>query len=247
MRLSVFAIFFICPFWLIAQINADSVVWVKLIIYDKVDSSPIENAHIISYKSMQAFASDSLGIFRGYFEERDSLKIFGLGYDALVIRVADFKTMMEGMEIKLARRTYMIRSVDVRAKQELHLHLPDDIKLGKKNETPPPLRNDGFSAKPNVFNALQSPIGVIYYYTSKKERRKRNARKEIAKSKEQDKINLFFNRDIIKEVSRYEEGEELNSFIIYCNVNLKLSSKENPLIVKHKILELKDKFESTVP
>ncbi|WP_066630147.1 hypothetical protein [Labilibacter marinus] len=229
-----------------AQDSLRTEIWVKVLVFDKTDDRIIENAQIISYETMQAFSTDTLGTFRNIFNDSDSLKIFSLGYDAVTVKVADFKNLPDGGEIGLTRRTYMIKSVDVQAKQELHLHLPDDIKLAKKSKDDKPLavRSELFSSKPPVLAAVVNPISFVHYYTSKTERRKRNAIKELAKSAEQQKINTFFNRDIIKEVSGYSEGDSLTNFIVYCNVNLKLSSRDNPLIVKQQILELKEKFET---
>ncbi|MGQ1787343.1 hypothetical protein [Saccharicrinis sp. GN24d3] len=244
MRLTVLVLLMLPFCWAHAQDSLNNEVWVKLFVFDKTDDRPIENAQVISYETMQVFATDSMGTFRNVFNPSDSLKVFGLGYEARVVKVARFKTMSEGMELKLARRTYMIRSVDVPAKQELHLHLPEDIKMRKKSETPMALRSNAFASKPPVLAAVINPVSYVHYYTSKKERRKRNAIKEISKAKDQEKINVFFNRDVIKDVSRYVEGEKLNHFIVYCNVNLKVTSRDNPMIVKQRIHDLLKKFES---
>ncbi|WP_027472909.1 hypothetical protein [Saccharicrinis fermentans] len=224
----------------------DSTVWVKLIVKDKTDDRFIENAQVISYETMHIYATDSLGSFRNVFNATDSLKVFGLGYEAVVIKVKQFENIEDGLTLELARRTYMIRSVDVPAKQELHLHLPSDIKLAEKKDDDKPiaLRSGNFSSKPPVLAAVFNPLSFIHYYTSKQEKRKRNAIKELAKDAEQQKINVFYNRDIIKEVSGYEEGKKLNDFIVYCNVNLHLNSRDNALLVKERILKLKEKFEA---
>ncbi len=242
-------ILFILSFYCLlvqSQENNGLDVWVKIYVSDKTDGRPVENAQVISYETMQVYATDSLGMFRSVFKQSDSLKVFGLGYDGVVVKVEQFKNRDEGIELRLTRRTYMIRSVNVAAKQELHLHLPDDIKLAKKSDKDKPiaLRSDVYSRKPPVLAAVINPISYVYYFTSKKEKMKRNGLKALAKSKDQDKINVFFNKEIIKEVSEYKEGEKLNEFIVYCNVNLKVASNDNHLIVKHRIMKLKEKFEA---
>ncbi len=243
MRFLMFASFILYSLYTQAQELSDNLVWVKLSVYDKVNNKPIDGAQVISYKTMLSYVTDSLGQFRNTFNESDSLKIYSLGYDGQTIKVKQFKQLENGIEIYLNRRTYMIRSVDVPAKKELHLHLPEDIQLAKKNDTPPPLRSDVFSSKPPIIAAVINPISYAYYFTSKKERRKRKAIQAIRRSKDHDIIRTFFNREIIKEVSGYEDGEKLNKFIIYCNLNIRVTVKDNPLIVKHKILKSKEKFE----
>ena len=229
-----------------AQEDKGQEVWVKIIARDNTDGKTIENAQIVSYETMQMFATDSSGVFRGVFNTSDSLKIFGLGYEAIVVKVKKFENLPEGKEISLDRRIYMIRSVDVAAKKELHLHLPGDIKLAKKDEKKEPvaLTSSHYSPKRTVLTSVLNPVGFVRHHVSKKERFLRKANERLADAKEQQEVDKIYNRNVIKEISGYAEGDTLTRFIVYCNVNINVKPSDNPLMVKQKILELQKQFET---
>jgi len=229
---------FVCK----AQGSKDSLVVVRLKVWDEINKMPIENIQVISYETTQVFITDEEGSLRSTFSISDSLRINGIGYSPYTLKVSDFVGQEGYRNFYLERTSIMIREVDVAPHKELALHMPDDIKVGVINETPPALRNDGYSSKPGVVAAVLTPASFAYYHLSKSEKQKRNARKKIAESKEQDKISMLYNREIVAEVSGYE-GELLDEFMIYCNVHLKLKSSDNQLLVKQQIVELKKAFE----
>ncbi len=211
-------------------------------ILDAENRQPIYNAQSISYKNMLSFATDTDGILNYAFDIDDSIKVFGLGYEPQTLHVKDFMGIDSMINISLTRKTYMIKAVDV-SSRELNLHLPNDIKLGKPDDLPEaPLRSDNFGTKPNVIDAVATPLSVVHYYTSKSEKEKREFRKVLNEQDNIDKVSSIYNGDIIKEVSEYE-GDTLNHFIIYCNTHLDIKPETNPLIVMQMILDLKPAFE----
>ncbi len=224
-----------------SQDNAKDVVWVKLIVKDSVDNKVIENAQVVSYETMIIYATNESGEFRGSFSKSDSLKVFGLGYSPQVLRVKEFNDSIQEKIVYLGRKFYMIGTVDVQSDKELHLNLPKDINFGDEDDLPASLKGD-YDKKPPVAAAVLNPLSYVNYYTSKKEREKRDMRRVLVQNEEQEKVNEIYNRDIVKEVSGYE-GEMLDKFMVYCNVNLKVSSESNPILVRMKIAELLEKFE----
>ncbi|MCW3805244.1 hypothetical protein [Plebeiibacterium marinum] len=232
----------VCTLHTYSQDTPKEQVWVKLIVKDSVDNKTISNAQIVSYESMIIYATDESGVFRGSFNSTDSLKVFGLGYSPTIVHVDMLKNFPEGKIVHLGRKFYMLGTVDVPSDQELHLNMPKDINLGKENDIPTALRGDSYNKKPPVLAAVANPLSYVNYYTSKKEREKREMRRVLGQEQEQDKINEFYNRDIVKEVSGYE-GEMLDKFMIYCNINIKLSADSNPVLIRMKIAELMEKFE----
>ncbi len=211
-------------------------------IIDASNHKPIYNAQSISYKTMLSFATDTDGILNFSFDIDDSIKVFGLGYNPITIHSKEFLDIDSIATISLTRKTYMIKEVDVKT-NEFNLHLPNDIKLGKHDDLPAiPLRGDDYNSAPSVVDAIFSPVSVAHYYTSKKEKRKREFRKLLNEETQQDKISNIYNAEIIKEVSEYE-GDTLNKFIVYCNVHLNIAPHTNPIIVKQMIADLKPVFE----
>lgn len=232
-----------CPVLTFAQ-EEDGKVWVKLVVKDQVNNQPIENAQLVSFESFQIFATDPSGVFRGSLTKTDSLKIFSLGYLPVILHLSEEIDSLNEVNkvIRLRRKVIMLQEVDISGNKDMHLNLPDDIANAQKNNVPVALRGDGFSDKPSAAAAVINPIGFAHYY-SKAEKSKREALEMLAEDAEQQKINEFYNRDIVQEVSEYE-GEELDRFMVYCNINMKLTSEDNPLLVKQRIVELKKKFEA---
>ncbi|TLX77728.1 hypothetical protein E9993_03535 [Labilibacter sediminis] len=233
------------PFTMVYSQNSksDSLIWIKGIVIDEQSQLPIGNVQMVSYKTQMLFVANEEGVFRNSFHISDSVKIFGLGFEAKTFKVKDYINCDTLITVVLSRRSYLIRAVDVAPKRKLALHLPPDIKLAEKNETPPALRNDNFSGKPPVLAAVVSPLSFIHYYTSKSEKRKRAFREELVKHEKQSQINQFYNRSVIEKISGYS-GASLDSFVVYCNINLKITERHNPVIVKQMISDLYDIYKT---
>jgi len=239
MRSIVIWLILFCPFTKVfsQEQYADPIVWIKGVVLDEQTHRPIGNIQLASYKKQHLYVANEKGEFSNNFDINDSIKIFGLGFESKTLKVRDCIGSDSTIEVVLSRKTYLIRSVDVAPQRELALHLPSDIKLGEKNKTPPAQRNDDFSSKPPVYVAVLNPLAFAHYYTSKSEKRKRAYRKEMINYDKQLKIDQFYNRDIIKEISGLD-GENLDRFIVYCNVHLKIDENRNAIIVKQWIKEL---------
>lgn len=237
MRLGVVLFLLLSSLMVNGQDVSQDQVWVKLKVRDVVNKQPIENAQVVSYITYQMFATDSLGVFRGTLSKVDSLKIFSLGYKPMIFYVAKVDSSVDMLVVDLERNSIVLDAVDVSADKEVNISFPSDINT-EVNEMPIDLRSDGFSSKPKVLDAVLTPVGFLHYHMSKEEKMKRNAREMLAKDADQQLINGFYNREIVQEVSEYE-GKDLDAFIIYCNINLKVTSEDNPIIVKQRIFELK--------
>ncbi len=231
----------VCSLHTYAQDKLSDQVWVKLIVKDSVDNKLVENAQIVSYESMIIYATDESGEFRGSFSKSDSIKVFGLGYSPQVIRVNEFNDSIQERVIHLGRKIYMIGTVDVASDSELHLNLPKGM-IGDEDDLPAALKGGSFNKKPPVAAAVVNPLSYVNYYTSKREREKRDMRRVLAHAGEQEKINEVYNRDIVKEVSGLE-GDQLDKFMIYCNINIELTPDSNPILIRMRIAELLEKFE----
>ncbi len=242
MRLITVIILLLCSLNIFSQNDEKNIVWVKLVVKDSVDNKIIENAQIVSYETMIIYATDESGIFRGSFSKTDSLKVFGLGYSPQVLRVNEFNDSIGERVIHLGRKIYMIGTVDVQSDKELHLNLPKDIHFGNEDDLPASLKGDSYNKKPPIAAAVVNPLSYVNYYTSKREREKRDMRRVLVQNEEQEKVNEIYNRNIVKEVSGYD-GEMLDKFMVYCNVNLKVTSESNPILVRMQIAELLEKFE----
>ncbi|MCU4174714.1 hypothetical protein [Carboxylicivirga sp. N1Y90] len=225
-------------------------VWLDGLVINQADSSRLPLTQIASYKLVQIFAADSLGEFFIQVPKGDSLKFMALGFEAKSVLVDDLIDSIAGKTtIALRRTSYMIGQVDInyykkfseyqdylkkmRAKQaELDLFLPPEIKLGKGSDVPPDLR-PLYRSKPPVLAAFFQPINYIYYHTSKLEKSKI----KVLKLMEETIIRELLTVEMMREVSSLE-GKELESFIVYCNVNVELNKYDTTETVRVKVMDL---------
>ncbi len=219
-------------------------VWVQLYVFDADEHRVMENVQVISFQTMLVYLTDSLGSVRGNFNETDSLKISGMGFQPITVKVASFKNKENGRMVFLSRQTIMLRAVDIQAERDVNLYMPDDINMGKGDEddVPVSLRGSDYSKRPSVLHAAVNPVGFAHYYLSKTERQKRKSMKELIADEKQQKINKIFNRDIVASVTGYKD-EELDDFMLYCNLHLEVTEESNPIIVQQDVLDLSVKYE----
>ncbi|MDA3928396.1 MAG: hypothetical protein PF541_05515 [Prolixibacteraceae bacterium] len=67
----------------------DSIIIFSGFVFDS-DSIPVENAYLISYKTLRAFATDEKGHFDITVDLDDSLKVHHVAYQAQVIKPTEF-------------------------------------------------------------------------------------------------------------------------------------------------------------
>ncbi len=218
-------------------------IWVQLFVYDADEHRVMENVQVISFRTMLVYLTDSIGSVHGYFQSGDSLKVSGMGFQPVVVKVDEFKDKDNGKMVFLSRQTYMLRAVDITAEKDFNLHMPDDINMGtgEEDDTPISLRSD-VGKKPAIYKAAINPVSFAHYYLSKEERQKRKNIKELREQERQEKINKIFNRDIVAFVTGYKD-KELDDFMFYCNMHLTVTENSNAIIVQQDVLDLMVKYE----
>ncbi len=219
-------------------------VWVQLFVYDADEHRVMENVQVISFRSMLVYLTDSIGSVHGFFQSGDSLKVSGMGFQPVVVKVDAFKGKENGKMVFLSRQTYMLRAVDITADKDFDLHMPGDINMGddKEDDTPISLRSSYGKKKPAIYKAAINPVGFAHYYLSKEERQKRKNIKELQEEEKRQKIRKIFNRDIVAFVTGYKD-KELDDFMLYCNMHLEVTENSNPIIVQQDVLDLTVKYE----
>jgi len=240
--------------WTTSHGQVQQHVWLKGKIISREDSVPVPFAQIASFKKVSIYAADSTGLFTIMLPTNDSIKIVALGYASTIFNISDsFSESEEPIHFYLDKISYTIQQVDVthysefsnynenlkamhNKAQEMDLKMPADIKMGKGSEIPAPIRPI-FSRKPPIVAAFLNPLSYATYYLSNQEKEKR----QLVKLFHQDKIRQLLTPEIIQKVSGLE-GEKLQQFMIYCNVNIHLTDKDNHFSVRRKVMELYIKF-----
>lgn len=233
-------------------------VWLHGRVVRQSDSLNIPLAQIASYKNMNVYAADSLGEFRVIISNNDSLKVFALGFEPQVFRIDTLQIDADEVYyFPLSQISYQIQQVDIhnniffnnymdklramrRKQMEMNLNLPSDIKLGQEREMPAdrqPLFKDG----PGVIGSILSPASALYYATSKSEKQKRNLVKII----EDEGNRQLLTVELMTEISGLS-GDELNAFIVFCNANIKISSNDDSLSIKYKVIDLFEEYKQAL-
>ena len=213
-------LFFMWLFCLPFVLSNNNLKSINGLLTDEVSGKYISFASVIVSKTGEGVLSNELGRFRMKVLPEDSLLIQVLNYESLKISIPD--SLLDKGElyvIKLKPVSYEIKEVEV---------------SGKK-KTPTELKSDVFQEEPKFYVFFYRPISYIYYYTNRKERRKR----ELIKIKEQEELTSSFahvyNRETIAEYSNLE-GNDLDMCVMYCNTNIDLDYKDSDDDVRRKIL-----------
>ncbi|TRX71012.1 hypothetical protein [Carboxylicivirga sp. M1479] len=225
-------------------------VWLHGQVVRQSDSRPIPLAQLASFKMKNVFAADSSGQFKVILDNNDSIKVFALGFEPIIIHLDSLNVDADRMySFALHQISYQIEQVDVnvskhymdytdklkairKKQEEIDLMLPADIKLGRKPEIAVDLLPT-YSRKPPVLAAIFQPANVLYYYTSKSEKQKRQMLKLLQYEKQRQLMTL----DMLEAVSGLSD-EELQAFMMYCNAHIKFDKKDTELSVKYKVIDL---------
>ncbi|MBI9061599.1 MAG: hypothetical protein JEZ14_06395 [Marinilabiliaceae bacterium] len=240
--------------WITSYGQSQQQVWLKGKIINREDSVAVPFAQIASYKKLRMYAADSIGEFTVMLPPDDSIKILALGFEPVVVSIRDFFSNTETPVLfSMVNISYQIQQIDINAfstytkysedlkaihtkAQEMDLKMPADIIMGKGSEIPASIR-PVFARKPPIIAAFYNPLSYATYFMSNQEKEKR----QLVKLFHQDKVWQLLTPEIIQEVSGLE-GEKLQQFMIYCNVNIQLTDKDTNASVRSKVMELHMNF-----
>lgn len=204
-------------------------------VIDLKTKSVIPHASIASYNLISIFTADSLGKFQILTHVDDSLKVFAMGYDAIVFKVTESTGSSTVHLFQLNQFSFLLKEVNVNGWDaellDKNLDLPFGIHLGQQSDVPVAYRSD-FGGKPPVIAAFKSPFSYAYYYLSKREKQKRKMLNLI--SIDTDYSNLT--NDLLADISGLKD-DELEKFRVYCNINIKLDKRDNQQTVRYKVLD----------
>jgi len=153
------------------------------------DESPVPYAFVVNLRTHQGVTTNEQGYFAMDVLNIDSLSISSLGFTKTYIRIpADYNEM--NVLIIYARPVrFALPEVNVKGEQQ-KVNM-DGVPVGKKLNIDPELRGDAFNKKPSVLSAIFSPASFIQYYTSKREKEKRETRKAIVTEKKWEYLSQY--------------------------------------------------------
>ncbi|GET20220.1 carboxypeptidase-like protein [Prolixibacter denitrificans] len=209
---------------------------------DSESGDIVPYAHIINQRVHGGTISDKNGIFSLQADPSDTLTVNAMGFKTMKIIVADYlKKNKQLVVYKMNPIRYLVGEVEVTGKnQKLDLY---GVPQGNKSKVPIELRSDDFNKKPHWTSAIFSPLSFLHYKLNKREKNKRKAMAAIITEQQWDKFKLVYNRDIVHNITGLE-GDTLDDFMVYCNVNMNLYYSATSLEVDQRVRELFKQFKA---
>jgi hypothetical protein len=230
-------------------------VTVEGLVVNALTNRPVPNAQVVSYGLVKVFVADTLGFFRIEVLPDDSIRATSIGYYPQNFKVAHCKVDSGINMIALQPVSYAIREVTIRGYQgifdpsifpkrkdpgpQINLHLPSWI--GSQTNPLPPSERE-LMHSPSIPQAVISPVSFVY---SKLSRHERSLRKLHQIKLTQDSRRVW--EEILSDSRMGQwvdlEGEELDRFIIYCNIQILVSHRDTELTLYQKVMDLFDLFQ----
>ena len=224
----------------------DSIMW-RCRVIDSETKGIIPNAIIAVYSEIALYSTGSDGHIRIYLPKDDSVRVVMMGYSSKIFRISDMKPDTTGyVSLPIDPMTYTLKEVIIKPykgildplifpKREdenpfIDLNLPNGIG-SKINKLPPSER----VIKPS------GPLSLVFSQFDKEEKSLKRFINEKAIEQQQVHLKGFITPETIAIISGFE-GEELDKFIIYCNIHLKLSTQDNGASVVAQIQSLLEKY-----
>ncbi|MGE4586466.1 MAG: hypothetical protein AB7D05_03905 [Mangrovibacterium sp.] len=140
MKLLFLPVFFLSVYGLTAQDAESELVAFRGYIFSE-DSLPVENAHLINYRTLKIIVTDSAGYFNTYLQDGDSLMVNHLSLEPKILHAKPGRAGEN--RIYVAYRTHLINLVSVNearykmemnyAKKNIDLLYQSLTKLGLRN------------------------------------------------------------------------------------------------------------------
>ncbi len=206
-----------------AQIFQDGLLLVRGVVVDADSGDPIPGVAIVRRQTGDGVVSNSEGKFELKVSWSDSLYFSAVMYKNITLRPPDSLFRKEGqvMTVKLKSNTFELNAVNVQADESVPLAMQSDV----------------FKEKPRVGDYFFRPLSVIFYYASKRERRKRKLVAIVQQERMMEKFEEIYNREKIAEYSGLVDSQ-LDSCVVFCNQNINLTEKDTEDVVKWKMMQV---------
>lgn len=198
------------------------------------DESPVPNAYILNYRTHSAATTDEQGRFTMEMLNIDSLSFTLLGFSSMSFHVPANYSEMNVFIVYAKPIRFALPEHNVKGEQaKVNM---DGVPMGKKIDIDPQLRGNSFNKKPPVLAAVFNPVSFLQYYTSKKEREKRETRKAIITEKQWEVLSQYYNKELVMKLTGLNEYQA-DAFMIYFNSKGVLSHTSSDYDVRNAIKE----------
>lgn len=199
------------------------------------DETPVPFASVINYRTHTRVTTNEQGYFTVDALNIDSLEVSSLGFTKTVFRIPRNYIEMNVLIVYAKPVRFALPEVSVKGEQQ-KVNM-DGVPMGKKSDLDPQLRGDAFDKKPSVLAAIFSPASFLQYYTSKREKEKRETRQAIVTEKKWETLSQYYNKELVMELTGLSEFQ-VDSFMIYFNSKGILAQLQTEYDVRNAIKEV---------
>lgn len=196
------------------------------------DELPVPNAFVLNFRTHSGVAADDLGKFVLDMLNIDSLSVSSLGFTKMVVHIPANYNQMNVLTIYLKPVRFAVPEVGVQGQQK-KVNL-EGVPVGKKLNIDPELRGNAFNKRPPVLAAIFNPVSYIQYYTSRRERQKREARKAIVTEAHWAELSQIYTKKLVMELTGLNDSAADN-LMIYINSKGLLNQMSNDYDVRETI------------
>lgn len=198
------------------------------------DELPVPFAFVLNYRTHGGVTTDELGHFTMDMLNIDSLAISSLGFSKTTVRVPANYNEMNVLLLYAKPIRFALPEVKVKGEQaKVNM---DGIPPAKKLNIDPQLRGNAYNKKPPVLAAVFNPVSFVQYYTSKREREKRETRKAILTEKHWEILSQYYNKELVMELTGLGDSAA-DDFMFYFNSKEVLNYTSNEYDVRNAIKE----------
>ncbi len=176
------------------------------------DSSAVPYANIVLHRTHSGTITNNDGYFSLEMLNIDSLEVTSVGYKKTVLKIPSYYTGFETLNFYMEPVLYRVGEVTVEG-QSRQL---DYFEHGQPTVIPPELRGDAFNEKPPVLAAFFNPVSFWQYHLSKKEKRKRAVREDMAVMRNWEMHSLNYNKEMVIKLTGLNEAYA-DTFMVWFN------------------------------
>lgn len=196
------------------------------------DELPVPFATILNFRTHAAVTADDKGRFTMEMMNIDSLAISSLGFSKSTAHIPSNYNEMNVLILYAKPIRFAIGEVKIQG-EKLKV---DGLPTGKKLDLDPRLRGDSYNEKPPVLAAFFNPVSFLQYYTSKREKEKRETRQAIVTEKKWEILSQYYNKKLVMELTGLNDPQA-DLFMTYFNSKGLLSNLSNDYDVRAAIIE----------
>lgn len=208
-------------------------------ILSSADSSAVPYANIILHRTHSGTITNIDGLFSLEMLNIDSLEVTSVGFKRTILKIPAYYTGFENLTFYMEPIFYNVGEVTVEGKSQSLEY----FEHGQPTDLAPELRGDAFNEKPPVVAAFFSPASYLQYYFSKREKRKRAVREDMAIQRNWEMLSQNYNKEMVMKLTNLNEAYA-DTFMVWFNAQNVLPYTATEYQVRESIVQYSQLFKA---